>query len=167
MNSHASEQIPFFVYGTLILGQPNDHLWRGAITSVKSAVFNNGLLYDMGYYPMLVEVKGGTVRGQLISVANRFYQEILDRLDILEGYMPDQPDKSSYRRVKREVTIEKGQRILSWLYRGRQKHVQKSKLIPGGDWELYAASMRCDLLDWWANIDTVLGLHDGVEGAGR
>jgi len=166
MKRYALAQIPFFVYGTLIPGQPNDHLWRGGIRSVETAVFPNGILYDMGNYPMLVEEEGGVVRGKLISVVNGLYEEILSRLDHLEGYIPDQPSKSSYKRIKREVTTDKGQRSLSWLYIGRQKQAQKRRVIPGGDWVLYAASRRGNIDNWWENIDTVHGLHNGAEGSG-
>ena len=166
MNRHALQQTPFFVYGTLIPGQPNDHLWCGAIKSAKTAVFNNGNLYDMGYYPMLVEEGGGIVRGKLISVANRLYKEILNRLDSLEGYNPDHPSDSTYRRIKREVTIENGQKTLSWLYIGRQEFVLNNKMIPGGDWVEYAAKMYDDMDIWWETIDTVSGFHDCTGGDG-
>ena len=73
-------------------------------------VFAEGNLYDMGYYPMLLEEGSGTVRGKLISVANVFYAEILNRLDNLEGYDPDQPGRSSFTRKRRAVMTESGQK---------------------------------------------------------
>lgn len=83
MSSYAWQRLPFFVYGTLIPGQPNDHLWQGAIGSLEAAVFDNGRLYDMGFYPMLVEGRAGMVKGKLIRVdgdwvphAARRYNEI-------------------------------------------------------------------------------------------
>ena len=165
MKRHALQHIPFFVYGTLIPGQPNDHLWRDGINSVETAVFNNGRLYDMGHYPMLVEEGRGTVRGKLISVTDRLYLETVNRLDSLEGYLPDQPARSSYLRVKREVTTSSGQKINSWLYVGRQKHALKPQVIPGGDWVAYAAHMRTELDNWWETVDSVFGLHLDEEDA--
>ena len=166
MNRHALQQIPFFVYGTLIPGQPNDHLWRGGIKSIETAVFRNGKLYDLGHYPMLVEEGVGTVRGKLISVANGQYKDILQRLDSLEGYNPEQPSKSSFRRIKREVTTGTGQKFLCWLYVGRQEFVLDGKMIPSGDWENYAAETYHDMDLWWTNVDTVLGFLDGADNDG-
>ena len=54
MNRHAPEQLPFFVYGTLLPGQPNDDLWGDGIAQVETAVLDDSHIYDMGYYPMLV-----------------------------------------------------------------------------------------------------------------
>lgn len=167
MNRHALERLPFFVYGTLIPGQPNDHLWHNGINSIETAVFSNGILYDMNYYPMLVEEGGGIVRGKLVSVVNELFRETLNRIDNLEGYIPDQPVKSSYKRVKREVMTENGDKILSWLYVGRQENAHKCDHVPGGDWVKYASGKRVDMDIWWKTIDSVLGLHPGTGGTER
>lgn len=166
MNYDASEQIPFFVYGTLIPGQPNDHLWGDGIRGVETAVFTHGMLFDLGYYPMLVEGGVGTVQGKLISVANGFYEEILNRLDYLEGYDPEQPDASDYRRVRREVNSQNGHTVFSWVYVGRLDLAEGFELIPGGDWLTHAASLRGLMDQWWETIHTVSGRHRGVENDG-
>jgi gamma-glutamylcyclotransferase (GGCT)/AIG2-like uncharacterized protein YtfP len=167
MNSGALDQIPFFVYGTLIPGQPNDHLWRDGIKRRKPAVYTNGNLYDMGYYPMLIEERGGTVNGKLISVASKQYKDILIRIDNLEGYDPKQSSRSSYRRVRRTVMIEGGQAILSWLYVGRQEFSDKKQVISGGDWVKHAAQLRIEMDNWWETVNTVLGLHESSEDSGH
>ncbi len=100
MKRHALERWPFFVYGTLIPGQPNEHLWGKAIATIETAVITNCQLYDMGYYPMLVEQQGAAVHGKLITVQYQAYENILARLDNLEGFVPDQPTDSTYRRVQ-------------------------------------------------------------------
>ena len=166
MNLSASYQLPFFVYGTLIPGQSNDHLWRSGIKCVETAVFTNGKLFDMGYYPMLVEGDGGTVRGKLISVANAVYEETVNRLDYLEGYFPNKPAESGYRRVKREVINQSERRVLSWVYLGRLDLARGSEFIPGGDWVGYTARLRSRMDNWWETIHTVSGRHRGVEGDG-
>ena len=166
MNRSALEQIPFFVYGTLIPGQPNDHLWGEGIRRVETAVFAHGKLFDMGTYPMLVEGGAGIVQGKLISVANGSYEEILARLDYLEGYAPEQPTASGYRRVKREVITLSGRSVLSWVYVGRLDQAGGFELIPGGKWVTYSASMRSRMDHWWESIQTVSGRHGGVEDDG-
>ena len=94
MNCDASVQLPFFVYGTLIPGQPNDHLWGNAIVSAESAILANCQLFDMDYYPMLVEQCGSSVRGKLITVKEDAYLETLTRIDALEGFVPNRPARS-------------------------------------------------------------------------
>ena len=47
--------LPFFVYGTLLPGQPNAHLWGDGIVAQQNATLANGRLYDLGAFPMLVE----------------------------------------------------------------------------------------------------------------
>ncbi len=160
MDHIALAQIPFFVYGTLIPGQPNDHLWQDGIKSIKAAMYTNGKLFDMGYYPMLVEEGGGIVRGKLITVADDHYHNTLRRLDRLEGYLPDKPNESSFRRVRRNVLVDNGRKILSWIYIGHQRHVKQYSTIPEGDWVGYAAKTQPSLDKWWETIETVLGLHD-------
>ncbi len=59
MNSYAPEPLPFFVYGTLLPGQPNDELWADSIIKIEAAFLDNSHIYDMGYYPMLVAQSGG------------------------------------------------------------------------------------------------------------
>ena len=123
MKRDASERLPFFVYGTLIPGQPNEHLWGQAIETAETAVFDNSQLYDMEYYPMLVEQRSGSVFGKLITVKDQLYLDTLVRLDALEGFIPDQPLESTYRRVKRDVTTSAGRTAVSWVYVGRMEYV--------------------------------------------
>jgi gamma-glutamylcyclotransferase (GGCT)/AIG2-like uncharacterized protein YtfP len=160
MNRGALAQIPFFVYGTLLPGQPNDHLWGAGIKAIETAFYVNGKLLDMGYYPMLVEEGAGTVRGKLITVTGEQYGKILHRLDRLEGYLPDRPNESSFQRVQRKVWTESGAKILSWVYIGNKRHAKKRRPIPDGDWVEYAAKTRPNKDNWWETVDTVLGLHD-------
>ncbi len=165
MDRSASEAHPFFVYGTLLPGQPNEHYWRGAIRSVEPAVFENGNLYDMGYYPMLVEEGGGNVTGKLVSVANGLYRDVLDRLDDLEGYLPDEPSKSSYRRVKREVSTQDRQSRWCWLYVGLRDQTDNCQLVSNGNWEVYVSRINRGPVNWWDTIGTVLGDLERFSGS--
>ena len=163
MNRYALPMNPFFVYGTLIPGQPNDHLWQDGIESVETAVFDGGKLYDMGYYPMLVEEKGGSVQGKLITVIPTLYRQILDRLDNLEGYSQDQPTESSFTRVERNVLLRNGKAITAWLYAGHLQYAVGKQEIPGGDWVSFAADLRGEMDNWWQSVDTVYGLLNGQD----
>lgn len=166
MKRDASQRWPFFVYGTLIPGQPNEHLWGKAITTIETAVIANCQLYDMGYYPMLVEQPVGSVIGKLVTVKDQAYLDILARLDALEGFIPDQPMDSTYRRVKRDVTTHTGRTAVSWVYIGRREHVDESQLIAGGDWVAYAAGNQSRMAAWWQSVHTVLGRHGDSKNEG-
>ena len=54
MSELAQEKRPFFVYGTLLPGQPNYYLLEYAITHSAQAIIYDCQLYDMGPYPMMV-----------------------------------------------------------------------------------------------------------------
>lgn len=163
MSGYALRRLPFFVYGTLIPGQANDYFWQGAIRSVETAVLKNGKLYDMGFYPMMVEGKGGIVQGKLVTVADGRYDEVLRRIDDLEGYNALQPDDSTYRRITKEVNTGSGKRILSWTYAGRPKLAGGGKLIASGDWVAHTAHKHQEIDRWWISVTTVAGLHDDVQ----
>jgi gamma-glutamylcyclotransferase (GGCT)/AIG2-like uncharacterized protein YtfP len=152
-----SLQLPFFVYGTLLPGQPNYHLWAEVIRLEQPAVFPNGRLYDMallnlGHYPMLVEEQGEQVAsggwqvvGTLVEVEPAYYNGVLKTLDILEDYRPGHPDKSYYRRAKRIVTLTNGRQHVAWAYLGRPSFVAGLEPIPGGNWNVYCANRKAEV----------------------
>ena len=80
-----SIHLPFFVYGTLLPGQPNYYLWREAIERVRPAVLPRSCLYDLGCYPMLVDAPDGEVRGLVVTIRPSSYRAAVALLDQLEG----------------------------------------------------------------------------------
>jgi gamma-glutamylcyclotransferase (GGCT)/AIG2-like uncharacterized protein YtfP len=157
-----SPQLPFFVYGTLLPGQPNYHLWAEAIRSEQPAFFPNGRLYDMtllnlGHYPMLVEEQGEQaasskwqVMGVVVETEPELYRTVLATLDILEDYRPDRSAGSFYRRVKRIVTLTSGRQVVAWAYLGRAAIVAGLVPIPEGNWKAYCANRKAEVDRWWA-----------------
>ncbi|MBK8989422.1 MAG: gamma-glutamylcyclotransferase [Chloroflexi bacterium] len=152
------EPLPFFVYGTLLPGQPNAYLWQEAVAGQQTAVLPNGRLYDLGAFPMLVQEGEESVRGVLLQIEAEQYQQVLDRLDALEGYDPTRPDASAYRRVKCLVTGADGRLYTAWVYLGHTAAQPDMKPIPGGDWAAYAAATFPDIEQWWQSIASVHGL---------
>ena len=150
---------PFFVYGTLLPGQPNDYLWGDAITKTETAVFPNGILFDMGHYPMMIEQPDSRVQGRLITVKPASYATIVANLDALEGYDPAQPQTSPYRRVERAVLLENGRSASAWLYLGHPRYVVGLLPMKSNDWIAHVAVKQQQIRKWWATIDTVAGLH--------
>lgn len=161
--SIAPQRQPFFVYGTLLPGQPNSSLWDGQIVRKTAAVFDGGNLYDLGFFPMLVEEQGGSVRGLVIEVAEAAYQKILTNIDHLEGFIPDQPESSTYRRLGQTVRLADGSSRKVWLYAGRKNFVQGLSPIPSGDWLAYTTGKTADLATWWSSVNTVYGYQDNLK----
>ena len=153
------DQLPFFVYGTLLPKQPNHSLYEAEIVSLEPATFSDGQLHDMGFYPMLVPAQDGIVQGMLVTVAPESYQVVQQRLDELEGYDPKQPDASAYRRMRVEVLLVNGRSQKAWTYLGQIQFAQNKPIIANGDWAAHAAAKQLELRDWWHTIHTVAGLH--------
>jgi gamma-glutamylcyclotransferase (GGCT)/AIG2-like uncharacterized protein YtfP len=155
------EHLPFFVYGTLLPNQPNFFLWGSDIKVMESATFLGGRLYDMGYYPMLVTaVSAEKVQGMVITVDTAQYEAVLQRLDELEGYDPEQPEASGYQRRQVEVVLANGRSQQAWVYLGQSHLVADKPVVASGDWASHAAKNQPDLQEWWDAISTVAGLHN-------
>ena len=152
--------LPFFVYGTLLPHQPNYHLWGKMIDTQSTAVFVNGRLHDMGYYPMLIEATKGYVHGMLMWVLSDAYTEIVDRLDMLEGFDPREPEASAYRRVQKEVQLADGRWQQAWVYLGHPDYVVGRPIILSGNWARYIVSQQIHIATWWDDTTTVAGLHE-------
>lgn len=120
---------PFFVYGTLLPGQPNTVLWQRCVERVEEAVLENGRLYSLGHFPMLIEAEGGAVKGVLLTVRAAAYKQVLVRFDWLEA--------GAYRRVLRRVLTENGRLAEAWTYVGWPEYVVGRPLIANGDWRNY------------------------------
>jgi gamma-glutamylcyclotransferase (GGCT)/AIG2-like uncharacterized protein YtfP len=153
------EQRPFFVYGTLLPGQPNAYLWQKEGQVLGEAVFENGRLYDMGHYPMLVEAPGMCVRGVVLAVNPEAYTAVLARLDALEGYDPENASACAYRRVLVDVVLADGRSLSAWVYMGGEQFTAGKPVVAGGDWAAHAAQNKAVLDAWWQDVDSVAGLH--------
>jgi gamma-glutamylcyclotransferase (GGCT)/AIG2-like uncharacterized protein YtfP len=114
----------------------------------------------MGYYPMLIEEARGTVQGLLITLRRERYNQIVDRIDTLEGYDPSRPEANAYRRLQRPVRLENGQMEQAWVYAGRSIYVNEANLIHSGDWLRYLTAETKDIDAWWRDVKTVSGLSE-------
>ncbi|MER7555235.1 gamma-glutamylcyclotransferase family protein, partial [Streptomyces anulatus] len=73
-------ELPFFVYGTLLPGEPNHDLFlRGRTAGERPAVLPRALLYDGPGYPYAIEGHG-RVHGMLIVAAPGIHGELLGRV---------------------------------------------------------------------------------------
>lgn len=156
----SEEKRPFFVYGTLLPGQPNHYLLEHAITHQQPAQIRDCQLFDMGAYPMLIAKPKAATHGVLMKIDAEAYEQVLVMVDALEGFNPDAPAASAYRRVEREVWLEDGRSQLAWVYLGSLQFTQGCTPIPSGDWLTHIDSKLMEISEWWQTKETVAGLHE-------
>jgi gamma-glutamylcyclotransferase (GGCT)/AIG2-like uncharacterized protein YtfP len=105
-----------FFYGTLMTGFDRrrrtgiegnlTYLGRGEIRAA---------LFDLGIYPAAVPALEDRVRGEVYELSGDPAPS-LAALDEIEGYRPDDPDRSLYTRVLTDVRLEDGRTAQAWVY---------------------------------------------------
>jgi len=145
---NTQSQLPFFVYGTLLPGQPNYGYWRGGVLAQQPALLPEACLFDRGNYPMLIENRPGTVRGLAITVFPSLYPAILAALDTLEGYDPSRAETAEYRRERRVIQLLNGLPVVAWVYVGQPDQMDDLPQA-GGDWKQYARTRQREIDSWW------------------
>lgn len=72
-------------------------------------------LYDLGIYPGAVTTDDlGVVWGEVYETEDA--ATVLAALDEIEGYRPDEPERSLYTRTLTQVTLEVGGVAEAWAY---------------------------------------------------
>ena len=153
------EQLPFFVYGTLIPDQPNHYLWKDSIINTKKGLIKNYQLFDMGHYPMIIELEGNNVDGIVIYIKTEDYDKITKIIDNLEGYNPERHGSSAYNREIRDIELGDGELVNAWIYIGSKEYVKKENAVKDGNWVKHISRKEGNK-DWWKDTDTVAGLHE-------
>lgn len=137
-------ELPFFVYGTLLPGEPNHDLFlRGRTAGERPAVLPRALLYDGPGYPYAIEGHG-RVHGTLLVAAPGIYGELLGLLDHLEEFLGPGHPRNLYERVVREVELpaqgasDAGESVRAWVYLAAAAVTRSLRtggvLIPEGRW---------------------------------
>lgn len=147
-------QYPFFVYGTLLPGQPNFLLWETAIAAFSPASLSGAALFDLDWYPMLVDWPDGRVDGLLVFIRPETYRAVLSRLDFLEGFDPMEPAASDYRRERRIVTRAGGEPVVAWVYVGQKPLVAGRPRIHT-NWAAHLSHNERPVADWWRSVNSV------------
>ena len=153
------EQLPFFVYGTLIPDQPNHYLWKDSIINTKKGLIKNYQLLDMGHYPMIIELEGNNVDGIVIYIKTEDYDKITKIIDNLEGYNPERHGSSAYNREIRDIELGDGELVNAWIYIGSKEYVKKENAVKDGNWVKHISRKEGNK-DWWKDTETVAGLHE-------
>jgi gamma-glutamylcyclotransferase (GGCT)/AIG2-like uncharacterized protein YtfP len=105
-----------FFYGTLMT--PFNRPGRQRITP-KLAFEGRGTiaaaLFDLGIYPAAVPTSDGSqVWGEVYVMLEP--SAVLATLDEIEGYRPNEPERSLYVRVLTNVTLDDGRVLDAWAY---------------------------------------------------
>jgi gamma-glutamylcyclotransferase (GGCT)/AIG2-like uncharacterized protein YtfP len=75
----------------------------------------NAALFDLGIYPAAVPADDQSqVWGEVYETDEA--AAVLSTLDEIEGYRPNEPDRSLYTRVRRDVTLADGAVREAWVY---------------------------------------------------
>lgn len=121
-----------FFYGTLMAGfdrrrragidQNLTYMGRGSI---------QGALFDLGIYPAAVPGSEGRVWGEVYGMVAP--DEVLAALDDIEGYRPENPDRSLYARSQADVTLPDGTEARAWVY-FYNAPLGRAPRIPSGDY---------------------------------
>lgn len=104
-----------FFYGTLMAGF--DRRRRAGIDpklTYRGRGSIRAALFDLGIYPAAVPAPEGRVWGEVYQVAD--HDAVIAALDDIEGYRPDDPDKSLYSRSTTSVTMPDGSTVEAWVY---------------------------------------------------
>ena len=123
-----------FFYGTLMtpFNRPGrtrvspEMLFKGRGT-IRAA------LYDLGIYPAAIPSEDNSaVWGETYETTDA--ASVLAVLDEIEGYRPNEPDRSLYTRVLADVTLEDGRVEQAWTYfynapLGRAQRIQSGDYL--------------------------------------
>ena len=121
-----------FFYGTLMAGF--DRRRRAGIDSKLTYRGRGSIraaLFDLGIYPAAVPAPEGVVWGEVYEMSEP--EAVLVALDDIEGYRPDDPDKSLYSRARADVTLPDGSVEQAWVY-FYNAPLGRAPRIPSGDY---------------------------------
>ena len=88
-------------------------------------------LYDLGIYPAAVPSTEGRVWGEVYDVADP--PTVLAALDEIEGYRPEDHDRSLYTRAEVDVALADGTEARAWVY-FYNAPLGQAPQIPSGDY---------------------------------
>jgi len=103
-----------FFYGTLMSGfkRPGRQRLDAKLTPVGRGSIH-AALFDIGLYPAAIPASDASVQGELHRMSD---ESVLQDLDDIEGFRPEQPDLSLYTRLETPVTLADGRVETAWTY---------------------------------------------------
>jgi len=103
-----------FFYGTLMSGfkRPGRERLDSKLTAIGRGAIH-AALFDVGLYPAAIPATDALVQGELHRMSD---DTVLHELDEIEGFRPEEPDASLYRRLETPVTLPDGRTEIAWAY---------------------------------------------------
>lgn len=138
------KNINFFVYGSLREGFFNyDKYLKGKVVSIKPAKLENKIVYDMPYkgYPAIME-GNGTVYGEIMEVIPDIYEEVMEAMDIMEGFKGEGNSENEYHKTLLEAVHlfdETKEECFVYYYNPSidDRFEKEAVFIEDGDWAAY------------------------------
>ena len=123
-----------FFYGTLMT--PFNRPGRQRVDSKLSFAGRGRIraaLFDLGIYPAAVPAEDdrSTVAGEVYEMLDA--PVVLAALDEIEGFRPNEPERSLYLRVETDVTLDSGATRPAWAY-FYNAPLGRADRIPSGDY---------------------------------
>ena len=103
-----------FFYGTLMSGfkRPGRERLDSKLTPIGRGSIH-AALFDVGLYPAAIPASDALVQGEVHRMSD---DSVLHELDEIEGFRPEEPDASLYRRLEATVTLSDGRTEVAWAY---------------------------------------------------
>ncbi len=103
-----------FFYGTLMSGfkRPGRERLDSKLTPVGRGAIR-AALFDVGLYPAAIPAADSLVQGEVHRMSD---DAVLHELDEIEGFRPEEPDSSLYRRLETPVILTDGRTEIAWTY---------------------------------------------------
>ena len=139
-----SEVLPFFVYGTLLPGHANFHLFGDeSQISHCEASLSYAAMFAKATYPVMrkSELETDQVVGVVVTMTTDRFHEKLRFLDQLEDFDVEHADEGEYRREQVEVKLKDNETVVAWTYFGRNVDFEKLKKIESGSWDAYVKEL--------------------------
>jgi len=121
-----------FFYGTLMSGfkRPGRSRIDPHLTP-QGRGWIHAALFDLGIYPAAIPAGDSRVWGEVHRMLD--VNSVLEALDEIEGYRPEQPDASLYTRIETPVTFDDGRVATAWAY-FYNAPLGRAQRIPSGDY---------------------------------
>jgi gamma-glutamylcyclotransferase (GGCT)/AIG2-like uncharacterized protein YtfP len=122
-----------FFYGTLMT--PFNRAGRQRVDAKLTFVGRGRIraaLFDLGIYPAAVPAEDDSrVAGEVYELLDG--PPVLAILDEIEGFRPNEPERSLYLRVRTDVTLDSGEVRQAWAY-FYNAPLGRAERIPSGDY---------------------------------
>ncbi|TPX60763.1 hypothetical protein SpCBS45565_g07417 [Spizellomyces sp. 'palustris'] len=135
-----AQNVPLFVYGTLMTDLPNHALFNLSVNSlsIQPVTLPGHQMYSLNdWYPVILPSSHpkDVVYGEAITLKPAVHNSLIMKLDGLEGYRGDDDPSSSYVRRKALARTKDGEEVEVEYYRWNQPISEYCSRVEHGDWK--------------------------------